>query len=98
MNEIRIGKVSISSYGDYKSGNYGKNAMTVSVGTLELYFSYRTVIAISKPGVLIVSQNEWGPTTGKHLNWIDGGDKKNRVPRVEFEAKLQKMLREHNLA
>jgi len=33
----------------------------------------------------VVRQNDWGPTTGKHLKWIDGGDKKNRVDSETFE-------------
>ena len=50
------------------------------------WFSYRTLIAFkSVDGPKVVRQNEWSTTTGKHLNAIDGGDKKSRLNRVEFE-------------
>jgi hypothetical protein len=34
----------------------------------------------------VVSENCWGTTTGKHLNRIDGGNRKNRVSRDKFEV------------
>jgi len=40
-------------------------------------------------GVLIVSENVWSRTTGKHLTQIDGGDKKSRIPHDQF-VKLYK--------
>lgn len=49
-----------------------------------LYFSYETLIAFYDGQTLYVSQNEWSKTTGKHLNDIDGGDKKNRIPHDEL--------------
>ena len=39
-----------------------------------------------------VRENDWGPTTGKHLNWLDGGDKKGRLPSEAFEQKLEEVL------
>ena len=98
MNNIKIGNVSIGSYGLYASGNYGKNAMRVDIGDLTLYFSYATVVAFHASGhAIVVSRNDWGPTTGKHLNWIDGGRSAERLSREEFEGKLQEVLREHKL-
>jgi len=44
-----------------------------------------------------VSENVWGPTTGKHLNWIDGGDKKSRLPYNQFQAEWEECLKKHNL-
>lgn len=78
-------KVSISNYGDYSSDNYGAHSLRVNFGNLTLYFSYKTVIAFSTPGDIKVSENLWGPTTEKHLNWIDGGDKKTRLKRDDDE-------------
>ena len=81
------------SYGQYSSSNYGVNALKFWVGNYVVYFSYRTPVAFSGPSTdynLVVSVNEWGPTTGKHLNWIDGGDKKSRIDRKEFERLLAK--------
>lgn len=50
--------------------------MEVTVGNVTLWFSYRTVVAFSTPETgLVVRENDWKGTTGKHLNWIDGGNK-----------------------
>jgi len=51
-------------------------------GTL-FYFSYSTLIAV-QDRELLIRYNEWGPTTGKHLNYIDP-DKAKRMSGPEFE-------------
>lgn len=85
---------SFQSYGKYHSDNYGAHTLQVFVGNLCLYFSYQTVVAFRAPGYpLTVSENAWGPTTGKHLNWIDGGDRKARLPREEFKKRLGQALK-----
>ncbi len=79
------------SYGQYSSSNYGVNALKFWVGSYAVYFSYRTPVAFSGPATdynTVVSENKWGSTTGKHLNWIDGGNKKSRLDRKEFERQL----------
>lgn len=71
------------------------NYATVYVGPLRLEFSYRTVIAFYGPDDSAVHVNSWGPTTGKHLNAIDGGSadaKKARIPEDEFAARLNAQL------
>lgn len=35
---------------------------------LSIYFSYETPIAIVKNGEAYISKNNWGVTTGKHIN------------------------------
>ncbi len=76
----------ISNYGQYASGNYGAHTLRVQVGPIALWFSYQTVVAFRAPGYpQVVHDNVWGPTTGKHLNWIDGGDYKNRVSSEDFQ-------------
>lgn len=76
----------IMGYGDYASSNYGLNAIRVSVGPITVYYSYRTPVAFRVQGRdLVVRENMWSATTGKHLNWIDGGNKKERVDSAEFE-------------
>jgi len=85
-------EVEIWNYGNY-SGHYGTNSMGFTVGSLRVYFSYKTPVAFNHPSTgLVVRDNNWGPTTGKHLNWIDGGDKKNRVAGSEFEKQLAKLV------
>lgn len=84
----------IDSYGKYHGRNYGLNCLMVSFGTFVLYYSYETIVAFSTPELgLLVRENEWSTTTGKHLNWIDGGDKKNRLNGGQFEALLHDTLK-----
>ena len=53
---------------------------------LRVYYSYTTPLALMIDGHLKVSQNQWSITTGRHLTWIDGGDKvkKLRLKPEEF--------------
>lgn len=63
---------------------------------LTVFFSYRTPIAFINNGDLpVVSRNEWGKATGKHLNNVDGGTRKaklNRVPYKVFQSLLARAL------
>ena len=72
------------------------NFTEVRVGTLELWFSYRTIIAFrdsrnAQRGVRVI-QNYWSATTGKHLNAIDYGDKASRLDSDDFQLELTKAL------
>ena len=58
---------------------------------LRVYYSYTTPVALMIDGYLKVSENCWSRTTGRHLTWIDGGNKKNRLNREDF----QKLLNQH---
>tara|TARA_R100000657_G_C4572638_1_gene37727 strand:- start:43 stop:498 length:456 start_codon:yes stop_codon:yes gene_type:complete len=58
---------------------------------LRVYYSYSTPVALMIDGHLKVSQNRWSITTAKHLTWIDGGNKKSRLKKEDF----QKLLDEH---
>jgi len=84
----------ISSYGQYSSDNYGAHSLRVEIPNVgEFFFSYQTVVAFRTPKTgLVVSENDWGRTTGKHLNWLDRGRKERRVPREKFEAQLAELL------
>lgn len=65
------------------------NYSVVQVNDLVLYFSYETVVGFYHTSTgLVVSENCWGPTTGKHLNEI-GGVREDRKPREEFERLLE---------
>ena len=76
----------IGNYGTYNSGNYDAHSLVVSIGPLDIWYSYRTPVAFHIAGhYRVVRDNEWGPTAGKHLNWIDGGNKAARVSGEEFE-------------
>lgn len=89
--------ISIENYMDNSSKNYGVNSLHVTIGTLDLYFSYSTVVAYcTEIGGLFVSENIWGPTTGKHINKINS-NKQIRLPRKEFEKHLKATLKKFKL-
>jgi hypothetical protein len=88
----------ISGYGQYSSDNYGVNCLKVQFDKLTLWYSYETVIAFRADGETVVSENYWQTTTGKHLNWIDNGDKKSRLSRPEFEKQLTEDLQSLGLS
>jgi hypothetical protein len=75
------------------SGRKSANAHVVKAGKLEIYFSYETPIAFrDADGTLVVSENVWGSTTGRHINLVDSAHGA-RVPAEEFEERLQAYLR-----
>lgn len=78
------------SYGDYSSDNYGAHTLVFTDHRMRrFYFSYRTLVAVYFPSNgWLVRRNVWGTTTGKHLNWIDRGNKADRVDSEEFESTL----------
>lgn len=90
---------SITNYGQYSSDNYGANSLRLDIGPLTVWFSYKTPVAFQLDGKLrVVRRNQWGPTTGKHLNWIDGGNQKERVDSDEFERRFNEVLASCGLA
>ena len=89
--------VSLRNYGNYSSDNYGAHCIRVGIGSLTLWFSYQTVVAFGDGHGIRVRENVWGGTTGKHLNWIDGGDKGSRMSGEMFEKELEKCLKKHDL-
>ena len=86
------------NYGNYSSDNYGANTIAIKMGKRTIYYSYDTVVAFkgenSKGKAFnCVHMNDWGTTTGKHLNWIDGGTKEKRLNDDDFQKALQEFLR-----
>jgi hypothetical protein len=63
---------------------------------LKVYYSYTTPVALEIDGVLKVSENQWSVTTGRHLTWIDGGNKKSRLKREEFNQLVKQHKPEPN--
>lgn len=89
-------KINFKNYGRYSSDNYGVNTLmfTDPQGN-EFYFSYETLVAFKHNGNLYVHQNDWSRTTGKHLNWIDGGSDKAKSRRLndeEFNSKYNEFF------
>jgi len=60
------------------------NAKRINLGNLTLYFSYETLVAIYDNGLKVI-ENCWGPTTGKHINAIDGGSIEARARRLSAD-------------
>ena len=95
MNELL--KIRKWNYGKYTNDNYGANTIAIDVGHVTFFFSYDTIVAFLEPGVgLVIVENAWGPTTGKHLNWIS--EHRERTSQEEFEQKLGALLNKMNLA
>lgn len=65
----------------------GSNQATVTVGPLDFFFSYSTCIAFYAGRELVICENVWSRTTGRHLNEINP-DKSIRIPRDEFMERL----------
>jgi len=51
-------------------GTYSGHAYCVKIGHIQLYYSYSTLIGVTGGGAGIRRHNEWGPTTGKHINML----------------------------
>ena len=81
---------------------FAPNVTRLGLGDLTIWYSYMTPIAFETRSdhghrlTRVVLQNVWGPTTGKHLNAIDGGGedaKKNRVSSDVFDKALDQALK-----
>lgn len=72
------------------------NFTIVYVGSLTLGFSYSTIVGYQEGwGDWVVTVNYWGPTTGKHLNYLNE-DKEARVEDALFMAGLKAALKRAN--
>jgi len=90
--------ISKMNYGKYSSDNYGYHTIRITIGDIDLYFSYDTVVAFNTPATgLKVRQNDWSTTTGKHLNWIDNGNKRERLSSDEFVCLLTETLNKRQI-
>lgn len=72
------------------------NFASVELGALTIWFSYNTPIAFHTPATrTVVRENDWGPTTGKHLGMVErdyGLDRGQRIEGDAFEAHLSSLL------
>lgn len=68
------------------------NTLRVAIGDFRVYFSYQTPVAFRAPGYgLVVSENVWSQTTGKHLAMISH----DRVKHAEFKRLYNKAVKEN---
>ena len=86
------------NYGNYSSGNYGAKSMAVKINNKTYYYSYETLVAFegvkNSKYYKVVMKNYWSNTTGKHLNFIDGGQKDKRVDEETFNKLLNEFENE----
>lgn len=75
---------SFSCYMD-RGSNYGLDSLVFQTSEGRFWFSYKTLVAFKFwDKDIVCRQNDWGPTTGKHLNAIQP-DHKRRVSEEEFK-------------
>jgi len=87
-----IAMITISSY--YKDK---MNALRLDLPGLAIWCSYNTPIAFRYKATMHVSENLWQTTTGKHITEVERNNmlnKKDRMSRPDFEAALNKALKE----
>ena len=78
---------------NYSPQGTNPNTHSVTLGNLTIYFSYNTPVACQITGEsAVVSVNIWSSTTGRHLQWIDGGDKESRIDNATFTRQLEEIL------
>ncbi len=90
---MRRDDIEIWNYGN----NTSSNTKAVRMGALTLYWSYKTIVAFAVSGRIVVCENVWSRTTGKHLNFIDS-NKANRLPVGEFNELLDRVLSQVNIS
>lgn len=91
---LDIKKVKVTNYGGYSSDNYGAHCLKFTDGNNTYWFSYETLVAFCINGEFHIRKNEWGTTTGKHLNWICE-DKKIREDEETFNKNYKRCVRRH---
>jgi hypothetical protein len=85
--------MNLPTFETYCANTTAANALRFDLGPVTVWYSYQTPVAFSRDGCTpTVRWNDWGRTTGKHLNAIDGGDKGARVTGAHFEALLAEVL------
>jgi hypothetical protein len=99
----RLGDFGVETYGPTARGNYGTHCLSVRTPDFTVWYSYETIVAVawrdaSARWHRLVAHNDWGPTTGKHINAIDGGSqeaKADRVPQADVQAQVDKLVAAH---
>ena len=89
---MKLKDVRVYNYGNYSSDNYGAHTLCFVTPMGKFWFSYETLIAFNINGEFHIRKNDWGTTTGKHLNWIDD-DKTIREDRETFERNLNRLMK-----
>ncbi len=73
-----------------------KNLYCDVINGYMVYYSYNTAVGIRLDSKLVLSENVWSTTTGRHLTWIDGGSKEAKESRIKY-SDLLKILEDKNI-
>lgn len=98
MKKLTVNDCKKWNYGQWSTDNYGAQTIAIQLGTRTVYYSYDTIVAFNGTNSKgeefnCVVQNTWGRSTGKHLNWIDGGHPETRLAQEAFDKKLKEFLK-----
>ena len=81
-------------YANSSRGNTDLKAIKIITDTVNIWYSYNTVIAFQEKGKdVICIENLWKKTTGIHLFYIQY-DKTKRLPVEQFEKEFFKVFNE----
>lgn len=83
--------VHLSEVEPYYGNGFYKKFMKVDIDTYTFYFSYETIVAYETPETgLVVSENIWSVTTGRHLNSLNS--KEDRILNKEFDKQVTELM------
>ena len=88
---MKLQDVRVYNYGNYSSDNYGAHTLCFVTPVGKFWFSYETLVAFYIKGEFHIRKNDWGSTTGKHLNWIDD-DHSIREDRETFDNNFNRLI------
>ena len=78
----------------YYMPNESPNAVCIDLDAIRLYFSYDQIVAYwTKDEKLIVCENEWTRTHGKHINKLLKHPGATQVCVTEFGFRVSKLLK-----
>lgn len=66
------------------------NFYEIETDGITFWYSYKTCIAFRGDGGLVIRENDWSVTTGRHLNFVND-DKSIRVSGELFEKTLEEL-------
>ena len=95
-NELQIKISNLADTGDVGMNANKKNYLRATRNLyfkneapgLKVYYSYQTPVAYQIDGEMIMRVNDWGATTNRHMSWIGGVARDDRIPGWRFEEKL----------
>lgn len=69
------------------------NFHVLECGGLTIWFSYETPIALkNKEDIIILTLNEWGTTTGRHINAVKREGDFTQMRKTDFDYVMNRTL------